>query len=39
MEKRVLLTDYVWPSVEPERIVLQNAGVEGVGLITEPPNG
>ncbi|MQF69497.1 C-terminal binding protein [SAR202 cluster bacterium AD-804-J14_MRT_500m] len=28
MEKRVLLTDYVWPSVEPERIVLQNAGVE-----------
>ena len=28
MTKRVLITDYVWPSVEPERAVLAEAGAE-----------
>lgn len=28
MAKKVLVTDYVWPSVEPERAVLAKAGVE-----------
>lgn len=28
MMKKVLITDYVWPSVEPEREVLRAAGVE-----------
>ena len=28
MPKRVLITDYVWPSVEPEREVLAQIGVE-----------
>ena len=28
MDKKVLVTDYVWPSVEPERAVLARAGVE-----------
>ena len=28
MPKKVLITDYVWPSVEPERAVLAQAGVE-----------
>ncbi|MBM3934069.1 MAG: C-terminal binding protein [SAR202 cluster bacterium] len=28
MTKRVLVTDYVWPSVEPERAVLAAAGAE-----------
>ena len=28
MPKKVLLTDYVWPSVEPEREVLARAGAE-----------
>ena len=33
MAKKVLVTDYVWPSVEPERAVLAKAGVE---LIVAP---
>ena len=33
MSKRVLVTDYVWPSVEPERAVLAEAGAE---LIVAP---
>ena len=33
MTKKVLLTDYVWPSVEPERAVLAKAGAE---LIVAP---
>jgi len=33
MKKKVLLTDYVWPSVEPERTVLNNAGIE---LVVSP---
>ena len=28
MTKTVLLTDYVWPSVEPEKAVLATAGAE-----------
>ena len=28
MTKKVLITDYVWPSVEPERAVLAEAGAE-----------
>lgn len=28
MTKKVLVTDYVWPSVEPERAVLRASGVE-----------
>ena len=28
MTRKVLVTDYVWPSVEPERAVLARAGVE-----------
>jgi D-3-phosphoglycerate dehydrogenase len=28
MTKKVLVTDYVWPSVEPERAVLAKAGVD-----------
>ena len=28
MTKKVLITDYVWPSVEPERTVLAEAGAE-----------
>ena len=28
MQKKVLVTDYVWPSVEPERAVLAKAGAE-----------
>ena len=33
MAKKVLVTDYVWPSVEPERAVLAKAGAE---LIVAP---
>ena len=33
MNKKVLLTDYVWPSVEPERAVLAKAGAD---LIVAP---
>ena len=33
MTKKVLVTDYVWPSVEPERAVLAKAGVD---LIVAP---
>jgi D-3-phosphoglycerate dehydrogenase len=28
MTKKVLITDYVWPSVEPERVVLASGGAE-----------
>jgi D-3-phosphoglycerate dehydrogenase len=28
MSKKVLITDYVWPSVDPEREILENAGFE-----------
>ncbi len=35
MTKKVLLTDYVWPSVEPERAVLASAGAE----LIVAPNG
>ena len=35
MNKRVLVTDYVWPSVEPERAVLAEAGAE----LIVAPNG
>ena len=35
MTKRVLITDYVWPSVEPERVVLAAGGAE----IIVAPNG
>ena len=28
MTKKVLITDYVWPSVEPERKVLEAAGIK-----------
>ena len=33
MAKKVLLTDYVWSSVEPERAVLAKAGAE---LVVSP---
>lgn len=28
MSKKVLITDYVWPSTDPERAVLESAGIE-----------
>jgi D-3-phosphoglycerate dehydrogenase len=28
MSKKVLITDYVWPSIDPEREVLEAAGFE-----------
>jgi len=33
MSKKVLITDYVWPSTDPERAVLESAGIE---LVTAP---
>ena len=30
MTTKVLITDYVWPSIEPERMVLEAAGIEPV---------
>ena len=36
MTKRVLVTDYVWPSVEPERAVLAEADAE---LVVAPDGG
>ena len=36
MTKKVLVTDYVWPSVEPERTVLAQAGIE---LLVAPDGG
>jgi D-3-phosphoglycerate dehydrogenase len=36
MPKKVLVTDYVWPSVEPEREVLAEAGAE---LVVAPDGG
>ena len=36
MAKKVLVTDYVWPSVEPERAVLAEAGAD---LIVAPDSG
>ena len=36
MTKKVLVTDYVWPSVEPERKVLAEAGAE---LLVAPDGG
>lgn len=35
MSKKVLITDYVWPSVEPERAILSKIGVE----LILAPNG
>ena len=36
MTKKVLVTDYVWPSVEPERAVLAGVGAE---LVVAPDGG
>ena len=36
MDFKVLITDYVWPSVEPERAVLAQAGAE---LVVAPDSG
>jgi D-3-phosphoglycerate dehydrogenase len=33
MSTKVLITDYVWPSTDPERAVLESAGIE---LVTAP---
>ena len=30
MTSKVLMTDYVWPSIDPEREVLEAAGIEPV---------
>ena len=28
MTKKILITDYVWPSTEPEEVILKEAGFE-----------
>ena len=30
MKQKILITDYVWPSIEPEKKILEDAGYEVV---------